>query len=65
MEMEINNKNSEMYLDPTACEAIKNINDKTRFYKLLTSIFNICELSGFHLEERIVVRDTRTGQVWR
>lgn len=58
--------NAEGYSDPTAYEAIKNtIKDEERFHKLLDTIFAICELSGFHIEERIVIKDKRTGKVWR
>lgn len=56
----------EGYSDPTAYEAIKNTEaDDERFHKLLNTIFTICELSGFHLEERIILKDTQTGKVWR
>ncbi|MBR5780423.1 MAG: hypothetical protein IKY27_00370 [Bacteroidales bacterium] len=61
-------KNGSGYNDPTAYAAIKNIDkdvDTERFHKLLDTIFNICELSGFHLEERIVLKDLKTGKVWR
>lgn len=45
-------KNASGYSDPTAYQAIKNIeNEDDKFHKLLDTIFNICELSGFHLEE--------------
>ena len=41
-------KNAEGYSDPTAYNAIKNIdNDREgeeRFHKLLDSIFNICDI---------------------
>lgn len=58
--------NHEGYSDPTAYEAIKNTEaDDERFHKLLNTIFTICELSGFHLEERIVLKDTQSGKVWR
>lgn len=62
-------KNGSGYSDPTAYRAIKNFesnkdSDK-RFQLLLDTIFNLCELSGFHLEERIVVKDKKTGKVWR
>lgn len=57
-------KNAEGYSDPTAYKAITS-SDDGRFYKLLNTIFTICELSGFHLEERIVLKDTQTGKVWR
>ena len=61
-------KNAEGYPDPTAYHAIKRVEtdeDVERFHKLLDSIFTICELSDFHVEGRIVVRDKRTGKIWR
>lgn len=59
-------KNGSGYNDPTACEAIRTVDrENARFYKLLDTIFNICELSGFHLEERITVKDKETGRVWK
>lgn len=60
-------KNAEGYSDPTAYQAIRNIEreDEERFHKLLKAIFNICELSGFQVDERIVLRDLKTGKVWR
>jgi hypothetical protein len=62
-------RNGSGYPDPTAYAAIKNVDASStstyRFYKLLEIIFNICELSGFHLEERIVVKDKKTGKIWR
>ena len=54
-------RNSSGYVDPTAYAAIKNIDaESERFQKLLTAIFTICDLEG-----RIVVRDKRTGKIWR
>lgn len=59
-------KNAEGYSDPTSYEAIMNAEaDDRRFHKLLDAIFTICELSGFHVEERIVIKDKRTGKIWR
>lgn len=59
-------RNAEGYYDPTAYEAMKNIErDEERFHKLLDTIFALCELSDFHIEERIVIKDKRTGKVWR
>lgn len=59
-------KNASGYSDPTAYQAIKNVeNEDDKFHKLLDTIFNICELSGFHLEERIVLKDKNTGKVYR
>ena len=66
--------NASGYPDPTAYQAIKNIDRKEngndededeKFHKLLHTIFNICELSGFRIEGRIVLIDKVTGKVWR
>lgn len=52
--------------DPTAYEAIKNIErEDENFHKLLHMIFDICELSGFRIEGRIVLVDKTSGKVWR
>lgn len=37
----------------------------TVFIVLIMTIFTICELSGFHIEERIIVKDKKTGKIWR
>ena len=59
-------------VDPTAYLAIKKVDkekaydeESKRFYKLLYTIFDICELSGFTLEGRIFLRDRRTGKLWK
>lgn len=39
--------------------------ESVRFHKLLKLIFTLCELSGFHLEGRITVKDAKSGRVWR
>lgn len=60
-------RNGSGYSDPTAYEAIMKADkaEEDRFHKLLDTIFNICELSGFHIEGRIVIKDKETGRVWR
>ena len=59
-------RNGEGYSDPTAYEAIKNIeSDDARFQKLLTIIFGACDLAGFRVEERIVLKDLKSGKVYR
>ena len=63
-------KNGEGYNDPTAYEAIKKADadisaESWRFHEFLDTIFSICELADFELVERIVVKDKRTGKVWR
>lgn len=59
-------RNASGISDPTAYNAIRRADaERERFTKLLDTIFAICELSGFHIEGRIVVRDLKTGKVWR
>lgn len=59
-------RNGSGYIDPTAGAAITNADEEyERFRNLLTLIFKLCELSGFHLEGRITVKDDKTGRVWR
>ena len=59
-------KNGSGYSDPTAYHAIRNMdNERARFEKFLGVLFSICELSGYHIEERIVVKDLKTGRIWR
>lgn len=58
--------NGSGYFDDTAGKAIdKADKDDERFHKLLETIFNICELSDFHVEGRIVLKDKRTGRVYK
>ncbi|WP_415928543.1 hypothetical protein [[Ruminococcus] lactaris] len=59
-------KNGDGYYDPTAYKAIKAAEEETvKFQKLLDTIFNICELSGFHIEGRITIKSKNTGRIWR
>lgn len=59
-------RNASGYFDPTAYEAIRNVDaDDDRFHKLLHVIFGMCELSGFKLEGRITLVDQETGKVYR
>lgn len=61
-------KNASGYFDPTAYQAIKKVDNKGEdevFNKLLHTIFNICDLSGFRVEGRIVLVDKTSGKVWR
>lgn len=62
-------KNAEGYPDPTAYEAIKRVYygdlEKEHFYKTIGCIRRIIELSGYSLEENIVLRDNKTGKIWR
>lgn len=59
-------RNSEGYHDPTPYYSLKKERlDEERFKRLMATIFYICENAGFHIEERIVIRDNRTGKIYR
>ena len=58
-------KNSEGYSDPTTYAALKNIEEGERVVKLIRTLTYICGLAGYTVESRIVLRDKRTGKVWK
>ena len=62
------NKNKEGYDDTTAnfsvYRADKDIAYK-RFKKTMKDLRDICEINGFALEGRVVLRDKTNGRVWR
>lgn len=60
-------RNAEGYSDPTAYEALKNIEreEDERFHRLLHTLFYLCELADFKIEGRIILVDKRNGRVWR
>lgn len=51
--------------DFTAYEALRNIEREEQLKRLLSTIFYITNLAGFSIEERIVLRDKKTGKIWR
>lgn len=50
-------RNAEGYSDPTAYEALKNIEreEDERFHRLLHTLFYLCELADFEIEGRIIL----------
>lgn len=61
-------KNAEGYSDPTACEGIKKADydaEYQRFRKVLGCILRVCELAGYELQEHIVLKDKKSGKIWR
>lgn len=59
-------KNHEGYYDPTAFAAMKNLGEEERrFNKLLHTIFYLCDVAGFDIQNRIVLVDRKTGRVWK
>lgn len=58
--------NTEGYSDPTAFEALRNLErEDERFHRLLYTLFYLCELADFEIEGRIVLIDKKTGRIWR
>lgn len=63
-------KNMEGYSDPTAYQAMRNIEREEyksyeRVRSLIKTIFYICELAGFRVDGRIVLVDKTTGRIWK
>ena len=59
-------RNAEGYIDPMAYELLKKEEvDAKRFKRVLATIFYICDLAGFHVENRIELRDVETNKIWR
>lgn len=59
-------KNAEGYSDPTAYQAMKNLDkEEVRVRRLLRTILDICALAGFKVDSRIVLVDRVNGRVWR
>ena len=62
-------RNASGYMDLTAYEAIRKADREAdaerRYKKLLSTIFYICDLAGFHIEGRLEIKDKKTGKIWR
>ena len=61
--------NGENYPDPTAYKTIKKQElemhrEWERHHKVIGCILRVCELAGFSVEGRIVLKDKKTGKVW-
>lgn len=62
-------KNGSGCPDPTAYKAIKRVESEKqnndRLYKTIGCILRVCELAGYSVEERIVLKDVKTGKVYK
>lgn len=59
-------RNASGYSDPTAYQAIKNMEDEdVKFHELLNTIFYVCRVAGFKIDGRITLINEETGRVWR
>ena len=62
-------KNAEGYDDPTAYEGVKRADrsredERETVAKLMGCIRRVCELSGYTLENRVVLKNIKTGKLW-
>lgn len=59
-------RNGAGYSDPTAFEAIKNISEKEKKISQTVRIIKlIADLAGYEVIERIVLKDKKSGEIWR
>ena len=58
-------KNKEGYPDPTAGRAVQRADRPPEDYKKTISMMLFtASCMGYHVEDRIVLRDNKTGRVW-
>lgn len=56
------------YNDPTANLAVGKVTTqehKTAANKVIKAIFCLCDAAGFEVVERVVLRDKKTGKIWK
>lgn len=59
-------RNGSGYKDPTAEKALKKIvAEEKRVTKVIKTIQAVAHLAGFEIEGRIVLRDKKSGEIWR
>lgn len=58
-------RNSEGYVDPTAHQAVVNMDTDKRANELVHVLKYIIRHSGFELVERLQIRDKKTGRVYK
>ena len=64
--MEDFRKNGSGYNDPTAYNAIKNVEEtKKKVSIVIKTLQSVAHLAGYSIEGRIVLKDKETGEIWR
>lgn len=61
-------RNKEGYLDLTAYKAIKKADaslEHERFHEILDILHSVCDENDFCIIEHIVLKDKRTGRIWK
>ena len=58
-------QNTEGYADPTAYQALKNMDDEKRVKELIFILKWIVNKGGFELVERIQLRDKKNSKIYK
>lgn len=62
-------RNSEHYYDPTASDAIDTADFQIQRQKdledMLHVFWDVAKLEGFNIQSRIVIKDLKTGKIYR
>jgi hypothetical protein len=59
-------RNGSGYYDPTAEQAIKEvIKEQRRVSQTIDVIYAVARLAGFDIAERVVLKDKKSGHIWR
>lgn len=63
--MKINTKNPEHYEDATACVAVNAITEREELKnKVIRLIKGICQVAGFSIQNRLILQDEETGDIY-
>lgn len=59
-------RNGSGYVDPTAEQAIREVTkEQRRVSQTIDVIYAVARLGGFDIAERIVLKDKKSGHIWR
>ena len=62
-------RNAEGYSDGTPYEAVRNVEsekrERRRIDRLMQNLRYVCELAGFDIVGRVILKDRSTGKTWR
>lgn len=58
-------RNKEGYVDPTAHQAVQNMENEKRVSDLVHALKYIIRVAGFELVDRIQLRDKKTGKIYK
>lgn len=64
-EREVENIMKEKYIKKNNYAKEHKNEDQVRLDHLMAVIFKICEIAGFHLENRIILKDVKTGKIYK